>query len=94
MNDLKFTTAGDFMIEFEYDKRAEDNRLMMQLLEQRIGDQLFDPEPQYDGMLSKLSKPTMATLHYELQRALDEYAKSLVKEDPPEYVYPGSDPQE
>lgn len=92
-----------FEMDLDFDPRGEETFLYMKVLEQRIGDMLYDPEPQYDGTLSRLSKQTLTVLQYELNRAMDEHARNLVKADETmgdlkfttakDFVYPGSDPQ-
>ena len=77
------------IIEFDFDKRTDETYHLMKLLEQRIGDQLYDPEPIYDGVLNNSDRQKLVVLQYELNQVLDGYARSLVKEP----CYPGSDPQ-
>jgi len=95
--------SEDAVIEFEFDRQTNDTWTMMKLLEQRIGDQLYDPEPTYDGVLNIADRQELVVLQYELNKVLDGYARSLVKQDETmgdlkfttagDFVYPGSDPQ-
>lgn len=91
------------VIEFDFDRRTNDTWTMMKLLEQRIGDQLYDPEPVYDGVLNIADRQKLVVLQYELNQVLDEYTRSLVKQDKTtdfltldvseDFVYPGGDCQ-
>lgn len=91
------------VIEFEYDKRTDETYNLVALLEQRIGDQIHDPEPQYDGVLNSADKQSLTVLRYELNRLIETYQASLVKTEgsmgdikfttAADYCYPGSDPQ-
>lgn len=69
------------VIEFEFDRQTNDTWTMMKLLEQRIGDQLYDPEPIFDGVLNSADRQKLVVLQYELNLVLDGYARSLVKQD-------------
>ena len=95
-----------FEVDFDFDRRGDETWNYLKLLEQRIGDQLYDPEPVFDGVLNNLSRQTLVVLQYEINRALDEHAKNLVKQTEQrdrmgdlkfttakDFVYPGSDPQ-
>jgi hypothetical protein len=94
---------SETVIEFDFDKRTDETIHLIKLLEQRIGDQLYDPEPTYDGVLNGADRQKLVVLQYELNQVLDEYTRSLVKEEPTmgdlkfttagDFVYPGSDPQ-
>ena len=87
----------------DFDRRTDDTWAMMKLLEQRIGDQLYDPEPTFDGVLNNADRQKLVVLQYELNQVLDGYARSLVKQNETmgdlkfttaqDYIYPGSDPQ-
>jgi len=91
------------IIEFDFDKRTDETYHLMKLLEQRIGDQLYDPEPVYDGVLNNSDRQKLVVLQYELNQVLDGYARSLVKQDETmgdlkfttaqDFVYPGGDCQ-
>ena len=91
------------VIEFDFDRRTNDTWTMMKLLEQRIGDQLYDPEPTFDGVLNSADRQKLVVLQYELNQVLEGYSRSLVKPNETmgdlkftsarEFVYPGSDPQ-
>ena len=95
--------SEEAVIEFEFDRQTNDTWTMMKLLEQRIGDQLYDPEPTYDGVLNIADRQELVVLQYELNKVLDGYARSLVKKNETmgdlkfttagDFVYPGSDPQ-
>ena len=95
--------SEEAVIEFDFDRQTNDTWTMMKLLEQRIGDQLYDPEPTYDGVLNIADRQELVVLQYELNKVLDGYARSLVKQDETmgdlkfttagDFVYPGSDPQ-
>jgi hypothetical protein len=90
-------------VEWTYDKRTDETYHMMNLLEQRIGDQLYDPEPTFDGVLNSADRQKLVVLQYELNQVLDGYSRSLVKTEETmgdlkfttagDFVYPGSDPQ-
>jgi len=91
------------VIEFEFDKRTDETYHLMKLLEQRIGDQLYDPEPVYDGVLNNSDRQKLVVLQYELNQVIDAYTRSLVKQDETmgdlkfttaqDFVYPGGDCQ-
>jgi hypothetical protein len=95
-----------FEVDFDFDRRGDETWAQLKLLEERIGDQLYDPEPSFDGVLNNLSRQTLVVLQYEINRALDEHAKNLVKQTEQrdkmgdlkfttakDFVYPGSDCQ-
>ena len=93
--------------EWTYDKRTDETYNTMLLLEQRIGDQLYDPEPTYDEVLNKADRQKLVVLQYELNQVLSEYRRQLSAQvnrsnetmgdlkftTAGDYIYPGSDPQ-
>lgn len=93
--------------EWTYDKRTDETYNTMLLLEQRIGDQLYDPEPVYDEVLNKADRQKLVVLQYELNQVLSEYRRQLSAQvnrnnelmgdlkftTAGDFVYPGSDPQ-
>jgi hypothetical protein len=91
------------VIEFEFDRQTNDTWTMMKLLEQRIGDQLYDPEPTFDGVLNSADRQKLVVLQYELNQVIDGYIRSLIKTEETmgdlkfttakDFVYPGSDCQ-
>ena len=91
------------VIEFEFDKRTDETYHLMKLLEQRIGDQLYDPEPVFDGVLNNSDRQKLVVLQYELNQVLDAYTRSLIKKEETmgdlkfttaqDFVYPGGDCQ-
>lgn len=95
--------SEDVVIEFDFDRRTDDTWHMMKLLEQRIGDQLYDPEPTFDGVLNTADRQKLVVLQYELNQVLDGYSRSLMKKEETmgdlkfttagDFVYPGNDCQ-
>lgn len=95
--------SEDTVIEFDFDRRTDDTWHMMKLLEQRIGDQLYDPEPTFDGVLNTADRQKLVVLQYELNQVLDGYSRSLMKKEETmgdlkfttagDFVYPGNDCQ-
>ena len=91
------------VIEFEFDRRTDETYHLMKLLEQRIGDQLYDPEPIFDGVLNNSDRQKLVVLQYELNQVLDAYTRSLIKKEETmgdlkfttaqDFVYPGGDCQ-
>lgn len=93
--------------EWTYDKRTDETYQTMTLLEQRIGDQLYDPEPTYDEVLNHADRQKLVVLQFELNQVLDEYHRQMTRQvlkqnetmgdlkftTAGDFVYPGSDPQ-
>ena len=107
MKEWGFEVELEELKSWTYDKRTDETYSMMRTLEQRIGDQLYDPEPTYDEVLNNADRQKLVVLQYELNRVLEEYSRVLVRQvnrnnesmgdlkftTAQDYIYPGSDPQ-
>jgi len=109
MKDWGFEVELDELknVEWTYDKRTDETYQTMTLLEQRIGDQLYDPEPVYDEVLNHVDRHKLVVLQFELNQVLDEYRRQMTRQvlkqnetmgdlkftTAQDYIYPGSDPQ-
>ena len=107
MKDWGFEVELDVVEGWTYDKRTDETYNTMLLLEQRIGDQLYDPEPTYDEVLNNADRHKLVVLQFELNQVLDEYRRQMTRQvlkqnetmgdlkftTAGDYIYPGSDPQ-
>ena len=107
MKDWGFEVELDVVEGWTYDKRTDETYNTMLLLEQRIGDQLYDPEPTYDEVLNNADRQKLVVLQFELNQVLDEYRRQMTRQvlkqnetmgdlkftTAGDYIYPGSDPQ-